>query len=151
MKNSIIDIKMSSLSSCPQVLLLRSSLLILIACFLVTATDPWDPKTNAADLERRASARRLAAAHVRTPIKSRSAESALRHDHELHYLEGRSQTDLLNSSFHKWHCNQALLFTIQVSKRLRRFSPWQGCPFRCLCSDVNQAPSFSSRDTRASC
>ena len=89
MINPILDIEMSSLFSCPRILLLRSFLLVLIACLLVTATDLWDPRTNAADLDRRAPARRLAAAHVRTPISSRNVESALRHDHELHYLEGK--------------------------------------------------------------
>lgn len=142
---------MSSLISCPQTLLLRSLLLVLIACVLVTAANPFDPRTNVADLERTAPARRLAAAHVRTPVKSRSAELALRHDHELYYLEGKSHIDTLNSSCHQCKLFHWLFIIIQVSEPLRRISQWQGPSFRCSYPDVSKATSSSSRDARASC
>lgn len=80
---------MSLLFSYPRTTFVRSLLLVWATCVLVNATSPWTLEERGGDLTSRTPVRRLAAAHARTPIKPRAAEPALRHDHELHYMEGK--------------------------------------------------------------
>ena len=69
---------------------MRSLLSFWVACLLASAAESWAVESDQTGLSRRVPARRLAAAHSNTPLKSRDTESALRHDHELHYIEGKS-------------------------------------------------------------
>ena len=69
---------------------MRSLLPFWVACLLASAAGSWAVESDQIGLSRGAPARRLAAAHSKMSIKSRDTESALRHDHELHYIEGKS-------------------------------------------------------------
>ena len=63
--------------------------LFLEVCVVANAASPRHLEARESGVSGRTTVRRLAAAHLKESIKPRSTESALRHDHELHYLEGK--------------------------------------------------------------
>ena len=77
-----------------QVFVLQALLLSLVLCIFADATGFRVLEARDGALAERAPARRLAAAHMRTPIKSRNSEQVLRHEHELHYLEGTLKLEI---------------------------------------------------------
>ena len=91
---------------------MRSLLQFWVACLLASAAESWAVESDQAGLSRRAPARRLAAAHFKMSLKSRDTDLALRHDHELHYIEGKS-TDP----------NGLMSFLLQPQRRLSHTLP----------------------------
>ena len=77
-------------------LVLQILFFLLVVSNLANGLDTQILDTRDESLAGRGPVRRLAAAHTRNLIQSRNTEHVLRHDHELHYLEGQSTEDALD-------------------------------------------------------